>query len=108
MLHHFLAAIAYRTQKALRDAPDDFGEFCAGHGVRTPTELVRHMTSLLGYARTNFIGGDYRPDTLPTFAAEVERFHKMLMDVAERLHDTDLRSITPEQLLQGPFADVLP
>ena len=39
MLRHFLAALAYRTQKALRDAPPDFGEFRAGHDVRTPTEL---------------------------------------------------------------------
>jgi hypothetical protein len=25
LLRHFLAALAYRTQKALRDAPADFG-----------------------------------------------------------------------------------
>ena len=30
MLRHFLAALAYRTQKALRDAPSDFGDFDAG------------------------------------------------------------------------------
>ena len=29
MLRHFLAALAYRTQKALRDAPSDFAEFSA-------------------------------------------------------------------------------
>lgn len=27
LLRHFLAALAYRTQKALRDAPADFGDF---------------------------------------------------------------------------------
>jgi hypothetical protein len=107
MLHHFLAAIAYRTQKALRDAPENFGEFRAGHDVRTPTELVRHMTSVLGYARTYFVGGEYRPEPLPTLAAEVERFHKMLTDVAGHLHDSQLRGIEPEQLLQGPFADAM-
>jgi len=56
MLRHFLAALAYRTQKALRDAPADFGSFKAGQGVRTPIQLVRHMTSVLGYARTIFVG----------------------------------------------------
>src|SRR5215208_248333 len=59
LLVHFLAALAYRTQKAWRGAPPSFGTFSAGHGVRTPAELVRHMTSVLGYARTCFIGGRY-------------------------------------------------
>jgi len=49
LLRHFLAAIAYRTQKALLDAPENFGEFHTGHHVRTPTERVRHVTSVLGY-----------------------------------------------------------
>ena len=70
MLRHFLAALAYRTQKALRGAPPTFGEFHAGHDVRTPAELVLHMTSVLGYARTYFVGGRYRPEPLPTLAAE--------------------------------------
>jgi hypothetical protein len=78
MLLHFLAAIAYRTQKALQDAPKNFGEFRAGRDVRSPTEIVRHMTSVLGYARTYFVGGEARPEPLPTLAEEVERFHKML------------------------------
>ena len=59
LLRHFLAAIAYRTQKALRDAPTDFGEFRAAPKVRTPHELVRHMDSVLGYSRTFFIGGPF-------------------------------------------------
>jgi hypothetical protein len=40
LLQHFLAALAYRTQKALRDAPDDFANFRAGPTARTPYELV--------------------------------------------------------------------
>jgi hypothetical protein len=108
MLRHFLGALAYRTQKALRDAPVDFGEFRAGRDVRTPAELVRHMTSVLGYARTYFVGGRYRPEPLPSLAAEVERFHDMLTDVGAHLErGTELRGIQPEQLLQGPFADAM-
>src|SRR6185369_14392344 len=107
LLRHFLAAIAYRTQKALRDAPETFGDFHAGNHVRTPAELVRHMTSVLGYARTYFVGGEYRPEPLPTLAAEVERFHKMLADVAAHVGESELKGIQPEQLLQGPFADVM-
>ena len=108
MLRHFLAALAYRTQKALRGAPDDFAEFEAGNGVRTPKELVRHMTSVLGYARTFFIGGEYWPETLPTLDEEVVRFHEMLGALSVHLEaDTPLQGLTEEQLLQGQFSDAM-
>ena len=108
LLRHFLAALAYRTQKALRDAPSDFGSFGAGQGVRTPIQLVRHMTSVLGYARTFFVGGEYRADPLPSFENEIDRFHKMLQDLAGRLEaGAALRETTPERLLQGPFSDAM-
>jgi hypothetical protein len=82
MLRHFLAALAYRTQKALRGAPPSFAGFSAGQQVRTPADLVRHMTSVLGYARSFFVGGRYWPEPLPDLAAEVTRFHAMLEDLA--------------------------
>jgi hypothetical protein len=108
LLRHFLAALAYRTQKALRDAPDDFGDFRPSQDVRTPSELVRHMTSVLGYARTFFIGGRYRPEPEPDLATEVQRFHAMLADVAAHLERGDaLTGTTPARLLQGPFADAM-
>ena len=51
VLSHYLAAIAYRARKALRDAPASFGNVRVSRGVRTPRELVRHMASVLGYAQ---------------------------------------------------------
>lgn len=108
LLRHFLAALAYRTQKALRDAPESFGTFQAGGQVRTPADLVRHMTSVLGYARTFFIGGSYRPEAVPDLAAEVARFHTMLEDLARHLEAaTPMSGTTEERLLQGPFADAM-
>ena len=108
LLRHFLAALAYRTQKALRDAPPDFAEFRAGPKVRTPHELIRHMDSLLGYSRTLFIGGSYRAPLLPEFGAAVAHFHETLADVGRHLElGTALGDITPEQLLQGPFSDAM-
>jgi len=109
LLRHFLAAIAYRTQKALRGAPEHYATYSAGNRVRTPAELIRHMTSLMGYVRTYFQGGSYpvKPDPLPTFEAEVERFHEMLEAVGALLATGATGSITTEQLLQGPFADTM-
>jgi hypothetical protein len=109
LLRHYLAAIAYRTQKAVRDAPDDFPSFAAANQVRTPVEILRHMTSLMGYTRTLFLGGSYpgKPDPLPTFVEELRRFHDLLEAVSELLAADTPVQVTPEQLLQGPFADVM-
>ena len=109
LARHFLAAIAYRAQKALRDAPAHYPDFAAGHQVRTPAELVRHMTSLMGYVRTLFVGGSYPrgPDPLPSFGDEIARFHAMVQAVGDLLESGAPLSITIEQLLQGPFADTM-
>ena len=108
MLRHFLAALAYRTQKALRGAPSGFAEFRAGPQVRTPFELILHMDSVLGYARTFFIGGAYRPPPQPSFAAAIDHFHEIVADVANHLEQgTEFEVITPEVLLQGPFSDAM-
>jgi hypothetical protein len=108
LLRHFLAALAYRTQKALRDAPADFESFSVGEGVRTPARLVRHMTSVLGYARTFFVGGRYWPDPLPSLQDEIDRFHDMLEDLAGHLErGTPLQATSAERLLQGPFSDAM-
>jgi hypothetical protein len=110
LLTHFLAAIAYRTQKALRDAPPHFAQFAAGHQVRTPVEILRHMTSLMGYTRTLFLGSTYpvKPEPLATLADEIKRFHDMLAEVGRLLAaGTPLREISHQQLLQGPFADCM-
>jgi hypothetical protein len=108
LLHHFLAALAYRTQKALRDAPAGFSDFRAGPNVRTPHELVWHMTGVLGYARTLFVTGEWQPGKLEPFEDEVRRFHDLLEDLGRHLEaGTTLQGVTYERLLQGPLADAM-
>jgi hypothetical protein len=107
LLRHFLAAIAYRAQKALRDAPDSYANFQAGMSVRTPHELVRHMTSVLGYARTLFLGGVWRPQILPVFHDEVARLHEVIEDLGRLIETGQAPGISPEQLLQGPLSDAM-
>ena len=108
LLRHFLAAIAYRTAKALRGAPSDYESFQAGHRSRTPRELVRHMSGVLNYA----IGTLGEPrDVLtdcPTYALEVGRFFAFLRELADRLDTTaDLADAAAERLLQGPLSDAM-
>ena len=107
MLKHLLGAIAYRAQKALRDAPDAYADFHAGMNVRTPHELVRHITGVLGYARTLFVGGVWRPRMLDTFGEEVARLHEVMEDLGHLIETGDPPTIRPEQLLQGPLSDAM-
>jgi hypothetical protein len=109
ILRHYLAALAYRTQKALRGSPSDFGAFRVAPGVRTPAELVCHMTSVIGYARTFFQGGEYHPDYLSSLEEEIARFHEVIEDLDRHLKAGIplLPSATMEQLLQGPLSDAM-
>ena len=58
---------------------------------------------------TFFVGGHYRPDPLPSLRAETERFHEMLVDLAQHLEAGTplLQGMSPERLLQGPFSDAM-
>lgn len=108
LLQHCLATIAYRTQKALRDAPASFADFRAATHVRTPHELVWHMTGVIGYARTMFHGGDWTPPRCATFAEEVTRLHAQLALLHDDFGDASLAArLTDTQFLQGMLADAL-
>ena len=108
LLQHFLAALAYRTQKALRDAPPAFADLRAAPAARTPFEILWHMTGLIGYARTMFHGGDFEPPRLGSLSAEVSRFHETLEALRRDLANPALQArISDEQFLQGPLADAM-
>jgi hypothetical protein len=108
LLQHFLAALAYRTQKALRSAPAEFADFRAAVNVRTPRELLWHMTGVIGYARTMLHGGTFSPPRLEHFSDEIRRFHETLAELRGDLEDPSLEaSITDEQFLQGPLSDAM-
>jgi hypothetical protein len=108
LLRHFLAAIAYRAAKALRDAPSDYESFHAGNRTRTPRELVRHMSGVINYA----IGVLDQPrEILPdcaAYAGEVDRFFALLRELADRLGArSDLTEAAAARLLQGPLSDAM-
>jgi hypothetical protein len=108
LLRHFLATLAYRTQKALRGAPPDFADFEAGNMVRSPADLVRHMTAVLGYARGLFREEAFQADAPAPFRIEVRRFHHMLEDLSDHLRGRDaIKELTLERLLQGPLSDAM-
>jgi len=108
LLRHFLAAIAYRTAKALRDAPPAFGSFDAGHHARTPRELVRHMSGVINYA----VGTLQEPRPVladgATYEAEIDRLFALLRELSDAIgRASDLGDAIAERLLQGPLSDAM-
>jgi hypothetical protein len=107
-LRHYLATLAYRLQRALEGAPDEFPDYRPSPTTRSPHEIVWHLTGLIGYARTVLRGGVWTPDRLHSFDAEIDRFHDVLEQLALDLESGDLpQDVGPERLLQGPLADAM-
>lgn len=108
IIRHFLATLAYRTQKALRGAPDEFADFRAADFLRTPHDLLLHMSGVVGFARSLFDGREAWPHKKPTFREEILRFHDTIQDLSDHLRaGAELKETTPERLLQGPLSDAM-
>lgn len=63
------------------------------------------MTRVLGYARACCVGGEYRPDDLPSLEDEVGRFHGILEALAQQAPidaGTELRNgMSPSACFRG-------
>lgn len=106
MLRHLLAALDYRTRKALHGAPRDFGAFDGGHGLRTPHQLLRHMNALIGRTHARLTDTTF-DDPADDWAGSVARFPRLLARLDGVLAERPLRPDTLERLQQGPIADAL-
>ena len=108
IVKHFLASLAYRTQKALRDAPPSFGTFQAIPGMRSPHQIVRHMNDVLNSACRFFAVESQQLSNLRSFEAEVARFHNTLQELGDHIEtETPRKGMTLERILQGPLADAM-
>lgn len=111
VLRHFLAALAYRLQKAIRGAPEKYWAFEPGQGVRTPRQIVRHINGVLNYGlavlRTRALDPWIHLEDLD-WKGEVERIHATLEALdAELARRGDLPDGLLLRLLQGPLADAM-
>lgn len=107
-LRHTLAALAYRTTKALDGAPDSFATFRPAPDSRTPVEILAHMGDLFDWAFHLSQGEHAWNNSTPlAWPAEQERFFAALKRFDSCLVSTEPLKADPERLLQGPIADAL-
>lgn len=109
LLRHTLATIDYRFGKVTQDFPAGFGEYALGKGVRTPTEIIRHMFQVLSATKIFLQEGAFRRVESPNldFIGERDRFIAVLVDLDKVLSTLELTTGTSKRLIQGPFSDVL-
>jgi hypothetical protein len=108
LLRHALATIAYRGGKAVRNAPAGFGGFNAGHGLRTPGQILAHAGDLFDWALSIAKGQQRWHDSTPLpWEKEVERFFASLKKFDDFLASSEPVQASLEKLFQGPVADAL-
>jgi hypothetical protein len=108
LLRHALATVAYRTSKAVRNAPAGFADFHAGEGVRTPAQILAHIGDLFDWALSIAKGKQAWRDSKPLPGEkEVERFFAALKSLDDFLASNAPVEAPLEKLFQGPIADAL-
>src|SRR5262249_16675192 len=108
MLRHTVATLAYRAGKAVRGAPESFGQYATGEKGRTPGKILAHMGDLLEWALSIAKDKQEWHDAAPLpWTQEVERFFKALQAFDDYLASDLPLAAPPEKLFQGPIADAL-
>jgi len=108
LLRHTVATVAYRSGKALRDAPDHFGSFHIGDKTRTPAQILAHMGDLFDWATSIAEGKQTWHDSTPLpWDAEVDRFFGTVKKFDGLLASAEPLHASAECLYQGPISDAL-
>ena len=106
LLRHCLATLAYRTTRALENAPASFAEF-DGAG-RRPIQILAHMGDLFDWTLSMAQGNPSWHNSGPlAWPAEQKRFFAALEAFDAFLASDSELSAPIEGLFQGPIADAL-
>lgn len=107
-VRHFIATLAYRTTKVIQNVLDHYPALNVGGGVRTPIEILHHMSNVLLFAYGALQPSERLQIALADWETEVERFYDILSRLDEAvIQVSSLHRLTWEQLLQGPLSDAM-
>jgi hypothetical protein len=106
LLRHTLATLAYRTTRAIENAPESFADF-DGAG-RRPVQILAHMGDLFDWALSMAQGKPawHNSESL-AWPEEQQRFFAALGAFDQYLASDHPIQAPIERLFQGPIADAL-
>lgn len=108
MLRHTLATLAYRGGKAIRGAPEGFGDFKASPTSRTPSQILVHICDLMDWALTQAQGKQAWTDTTPgSWDDDTVRLFKAMRALDDYLASGEPLGYEPGHIFQGAIADAL-
>jgi hypothetical protein len=108
LLRHTIATVAYRGEKATRNAPKHFADFKIGETTRTPTEILAHIGDLFDWALSMAEGETRWREARPrAWNEEVIRFFASVQSFDDYLASESEIQAPLEKLFQGPIADAL-
>lgn len=106
-LRHTVATLAYRCSKAVRGAPESFASFRAADGVKTPLEIMAHVSGLVLWALA-LLRGERGANLEPLpWPDEITRFHASLEALDAFLASDAPTQASLERVFQGPIADAI-
>lgn len=108
MLRHTLATLAYRGAKAVRGAPEGFGDFKASPTSRTPSQILAHICDLMDWALTQAQGKQSWTDTTPgAWDDDTARLFRAMRALDDYLTSDAPLGYEPGHIFQGAIADAL-
>ncbi|WP_141430620.1 hypothetical protein [Bacillus sp. 03113] len=109
LLRHFLATIAYRANKVIHEVPLEYPDLRIGEGVRSPKEILSHISFVLTCAHSVFHHYDELKEfEVGSWELEVKRFYEIIGILDNALsHGLPQRDKIAEKLLQGPLSDAM-
>ena len=108
MLRHTLATLAYRAAKAVREAPEGFGDFRASPTSRTPSQILAHICDLMDWALSQARGKQAWTDTTPaSWENDSVRLFAAMRALDDYLASEDPLGYPEGQIFQGAIADAL-
>lgn len=107
-LRHALATLAYRGAKAVRDAPEGFGDVRIGPGSRTASEILAHLGDLMDWALSQAEGRQvWKESEERSWDELVARFFAAMEKLDRRLASGEPSGFEERRMFQGPIADAL-
>jgi hypothetical protein len=108
LLRHAVATLAYRGNKAVRNAPAGFAEFRGCASSRSAGQILAHLGDLLDWGLSIAEGKQiWQVSEALSWDKETARFFGALQSFDDYLASPELLHAPAEKLLQGPVADAL-
>jgi hypothetical protein len=107
-LRHTLATLAYRAEKALRDAPPSFADFRGSPQSRSALALVAHMGDLMEWGERMTRGErHWQPVPQTSWEPAVDRFFRALAALDAAVAEAPSETLRQDVIFQAPVADAL-